>query len=295
MPNTHSGYQPLLEGAAGLGLLLGTLGLPWPALLPFVGDLAEPLNRYLELSLDGPGGTLGVMTKGQGQDFTFQVARILERLGPAEEAVRDLLVTARYFEHRGVHVKLDVDAAGPREVTWYVRRRPGLDVVQAWLAGRGVSEAARAQLGQVAAALDKRSALFLACSLDRAGVLSRKVYFTQPPDPASPARIDAALAALGLGGPLPPHWTAEVAARDAFLGVRLGPEGLMRTATLYLHRVPTALAGAFMAEAGLTGEPVERMGLLASVSPKADLDYLGLHLTAAGLTGTKGYVFMQQG
>ena len=266
----------LFQGSARLGLLLGALEIPWEQVAPFVAAFPGELSRYQELSLDDQDAGLGLMTRGEGADFTHRVAHFMEARGVAEEPLRRLLVTARYFEHKGLFFKVEAGAAGIEELSWYVRRRPSLPVARAWLAQAGVGHEALDLFERVALALDKRTVHFLAASERPGGGSTFKAYFSQPDSSEAFARLEAAARLCGLGerdiAPLNAHFP-ELAARTAFFSLSFAEGAALPGAKIDIHDLDPAVVARIAVPAA-----AERFALLLQTMGRERADYAGFRL-----------------
>ena len=287
-------FGVLFRGSARLGALVAGLGIPWIHTRAFITAFADELNRYQELSVDGDGQAIGVMTRGCTRDFGLRVARFLDVAGCGEREVRRFLVRARYFEYRDILFKVEIDETGMREFSYYVHTRPRLPVARAWLADCGVDDAAWSRVAACAAALDKRTTHFLACSIDSGQPSLQKVYFSQPIDDGVWTRIDAAARAWDgreqCFEVLAEH--RELLARESlFVSVSFrGPEPVAGL-KLDARCVPPELVASM-----LPGRPstLERFELLRHLFGKERYDYVGLRPEQSTRLAARAYCYDDQ-
>jgi hypothetical protein len=291
-------FESLFRGSARLGVLLGAMDLPWEKVTPFVESFPDEMGRYQELSVDDTSSDLGLMTRGEGKDFTHRVARYMERNGIDEERIRRLLVTARYFEHQNLFFKIEVGADGPHEFSWYFRKRPALDVACAWLAEAGVDEDSLDRVRGIARALGKDTVHFLACAERPTGESLFKLYFSQPEEEASFARLARAAELLGIeaGGwaTLAAH-EGDLAGRTTFAS--LGFEGgrLLDGVKIDVARPSMDTVARVLTGAGRDGRARARMDLLLQTLQREDPDYAGFRLLPRRPTTTRIYAYSPPG
>ncbi len=282
-------YEALFQGAARLGLLLGARGLDWTRSAPYVQAFSEELSAYQELSLTPGGGDLGLMTRGGGKDFTHRVTRYLELRGVGEPRLRRLLVTADYFEHRNLFFKLELHPGGSEQLSWYLRRRPPLEVARGWLAAAGVGEEALARLDAAAAALGKDTAHFLGAAEDPGGAPTEKVYLSQP----AGASWDGLLAAGDAAGLPRECWDPLLMFRPAleglgcFLSLEFQGGRLLPGLKLDIAGAPANIGDA------LAGAGAEEGALLRELFDRPDYDYLGVRLRPGSPPVVKAYAYRQ--
>ncbi len=292
------GFESLFRGSARLGVLLGGLGLPWEKVTPFVGAFPDEMGRYQELSVDDRSTDLGLMTRGGGKDFTFRVARYMETHGIDEPRLRRLLVTARYFEHRNLFLKVEVGPGGPSEFSWYFRRRPSLAVARAWLAEAGVGDEALDTVEEVARTLDKETVHFVAAAEHVDGSSLQKLYFSQPTDDGALDRLEAAARLCGVddGTWAPLGSRAEVlTGKTTFLSVGFAGGQLLPGTKIDVHDLPPDVVGSVMAEAGRDAAAFERMDLLLKMIDKPTVDYAGFKLRPGRPVATRVYAYRSSG
>lgn len=289
-------YRPLIDGAARIGVILGSTGLPWEAVTPFVTRFSGDLADYLELSLDDAAPRLGVMTQGSGQHFVHRVARFMEEQGVAEARLRRFLATARHFGHRATLFKVSVGPEGVEELGWYLRVRPELGVGLAWLREAGVADVDLALCTQISGALKKRSLHFLAASerVKGTGPRSRdKVYWSQGESGTSWPRLAEAARLAGVDpvtwGRLDEHMV-DIAGKQSFLSVGFAGGERLRGAKLDLAEVRGEVMLRIAAAEAPGERALERLRLLAGLSRSGVLDFVGLRLRPGLPISTRGYL-----
>ncbi|OUC11750.1 MAG: hypothetical protein B0A82_26540 [Alkalinema sp. CACIAM 70d] len=289
-----SSYSNLFHGVARLGLLLGTLDLSWPCVIPYVAKFSEELNAYQELSLDGTGTTLGLMTHGTGKDFAFRVARYMETHSIDEDRLRRFLVRARFFEHCSLFFKVEITSEGPIEFSYYFRQRASLEVARAWLIDTGVDVESLALLDTCAQVLQKKTVHFLAAAECTNGDSVQKVYFSQPEDGKAWERAYQAGQYVGLTEdswhPLKPH-KAVLIHHPLFFSLAFANGQLLPGAKLDVQGVDPNTVEALMKETGQSQEACDRTRLLLELFEKGKFDYLGLRLRPNAALTTKVYAY----
>jgi hypothetical protein len=285
-------FHQLFQGAARLGLMCGTLGIPWDQAAAFVAKFPGELDAYLELSVDDSSSELGLMTRGQGQDFTHRVANFMEQRGVGEERLRRLLVTAKHFEHRNLFVKLELNEQGPREISWYFRRRPSLGDAKAWLLQGGAGARDLKLVDQLGQDLGKSTVHFIAQSepLNGKGFPVSKVYFSQPDNAASWARLRTGAERCGVDwdATLEPHH-AGLAARTSFLSVAFGPGLRIPGCKIDVHKLDFGALKKLLVANGRLDSSIPRIRTLLELGGKERMDYVGLRLDGAKPVGVKVY------
>jgi len=289
-------FGNLFDGSARLGLLLGATEMPWTATVPFLKAFPEELNRYLELSVATDTGEVGLMTRGEGKDFSHRFARVLESNGITEEELRRFLVRAQHFDHLNMFVKVEIGPNGISEFSYYFRRRPDLPVAHAWLNDSGVPPNERAILEPLCDALEVRSVQFLATSLSRKGGRLDKAYLCPAVDEATWNRIQSALSLAGASeahretlNEQPQEW----AGRTLF--VTLGWEGGKRRpgAKLYIHGANHTAVEAVMQSHGADAHQIARAQLMCELHERTVHDYAGFDLRPDHSMRTKVYAYHQ--
>lgn len=285
-------FEQLFRGSARLGLMCGALGVPYEHGAAFVAKFPAELDDYMELSVDDSSNALGLMTRGQGQDFTHRVVHFMESRGVPEERLRRLLVTARHFEHRNLFVKLELDQDGPAEISWYFRRRPSLNDAKAWLLQGGAGARDLRLVDQVGQALGKSTVHFLAQSepLNGKGFPASKLYFSQPSADASWPRLRAAAELCGADweATLEPHHSW-LAGRTAFLSFAFGPGLRVPGCKVDVHELEVMALRKLLEANGRWEASRERMRTLLELGGKEHLDYVGLRLSPGKPVGVKLY------
>lgn len=290
-------YSNLFNGSARLGVMLAALNLPWPKTVPYLRAFSEELKGYQELSLDGSGDVLGLMTRGSGQDFAHRVARYMESQGINEERLQSFLTLARYFDYKGLFFKIELDSSGPVEFSYYFRRGASLKEGMAWLKSGGVDDGSLSIVERVAAKLQKESLHFMAASEHINGERLRKIYFSQPEDGQSAGRLYEAGRLVGLTqnswAPLLPY-KALFNRQTTFFSLKFKEGRLCPGAKVDIRGVSPPTVKALMQEAGQGDQAYELAQLLLSTFQKKQYDYLGLRLTPEGTFTTRVYTYKQK-
>ncbi|GAB4558739.1 MAG: hypothetical protein Tsb0020_03970 [Haliangiales bacterium] len=290
-----SGYQDLFRGSARLGVLAASSKVPFLHATPLVEAFASELNEYQELSVDDNGYAIGLMTRGQGKGFTFRVARYMEELAVDERELRRFLVRARHFEHRNLFFKVEIGSEGPREISYYFRRRPQLDVVRAWLADSGVDEHGWSRLAECARVLGKRTAHFLAASI-RPGQsptqpLIDKVYFSQPVDDIAWQRMRNAATCWGVESedwsPLAAHQSS-LSPHIVFVSMAFCAGLPVPGVKLDFHQVSPDTVKSLTGNRTAT---IERFERLRTLFEKQHYDYIGVRIGHGSPIATRAYCY----
>lgn len=277
----HPSFGGLFRGAARIGAFVAPLGLQWERLAPYLRTFPVELDRYLELSYDPATNSMGLMTRGDGREYAFRLARFMEEHGIGQERLKRFLVRSRFLEHTNLFFKMEFGEQGPTELSYYFRRRPGLEVARAWLADTGVSDQDMAPLEAVASVLEKRTVHFLAASERLDGSHAHKIYFSQPAETDSWERVRAAANGMGVGERT---WDVLEDQRDHLDGhtlfVSLGwQDGQVQPGCkVDVHGVPGRVLDTWTARAGLRSEARDRAKLLVDLHQRGEADYVGLSL-----------------
>ena len=268
----------LFGGSARLGLLLAALELPWVRVAPFVAAFPGELAAYQELSVSSGRADLGLMTRGNGIEFTHRVTHFMEAHGIDEPGLRRLLVTARFFEHTNLFFKVEVGATGIEEMSWYVRRRPDTAVARAWLQSGGVDTAGLDLFDALASTLEKRTVHFLATSERPGGEPVLKVYFSQPDSAEAWRRIEAALLLAGVEGadwaPIAER-SIDLAGHTAFVSIAFCGGRALRGAKVDIRDLDPRVVKEIAGEPPENAEAAGRIDLLLQVMGRDRVDYAG--------------------
>jgi hypothetical protein len=287
-------YNPLFQGAARLGLLLGAIDLPWNRVTPYVEAFASELNAYQELSLDSTATTVGLMTRGSGKDFAFRIARYLENHGIDESRLRCFLVRAKFLEYQNLFFKVEINSAGVFEFSYYFRQRVSLEVVGAWLRDTGVDTEGLAYVYACAKELQKQTVHFLATAERPQGESLEKVYFSQPQDREAWDRVKNASYLTGLSEngwqPLVPFQTI-LRHQPLFLSLAFSGGQFCPGIKLDIQGVTPDIVETLMQQAECSPEVCKRTQLLLNLFEKQQFDYLGVHLNPNNSFDTKVYVY----
>ena len=271
----------LFQGAARLGVLCGALDVPWQEMATFVAAFPGELDDEQELSVDGK--RMGLMTRGSGQDFTHRVAHFMAERGVPEQRLRRFLATARYFEHQNLFFKVEADATGITECSWYLRRRPDLGTAKAWLLNDGVSGRDLRTVDQVADILGKKTVHFLGGVEPRSGMPGSKVYFSQPDTAESWRRLRSAAKLLGVGWDqvLEPHMDV-LMGHTAFLSIGFAAALRVPGCKLDVHDVDLRACRGLLQSMGRWREDRDRYRVLLELAEGDQrdprIDYLGITL-----------------
>lgn len=287
-------YSNLFNGSARLGILLGTLNLPWAKVTPYVSAFSEELNGNQELSIDGSGEAIGLMTRGSGKDFVHRVARYMEQNGIGEVALRRFLVRGRFFDYKNLFFKIEIDSTGPIEFSYYFRRGASLEVAAAWLKDTGVDDDGFALVKGCAEKLEKESLHFLAAAERVNGESYQKLYFSQPEDGRGVERIYEAGQLVGLTdsswGELKPYIPG-FKDKTLFFSLTFHNGLLCPGAKLDIKGVNPQTVMELMKMSGQRQEACDRSNLLLTTFNKKEFDYLGLRLSPKGEFSTRVYVY----
>ncbi|MCP4810175.1 MAG: hypothetical protein GY913_24390 [Proteobacteria bacterium] len=281
MTSKDGDFERLFRGSARLGLLCGALGVPWEELSHFVAAFPGELNDYQELSVDGD--AMGLMTRGGGPEFAHRVAHFMELRGVPEERLRRFLATARFFEHKNLFFKVEADASGITECSWYLRRRPDVGAAKAWLLNDGVGGKDLRIVDQVADALGKKTVHFLGGSEPKTGQPGSKVYFSQPDTTESWSRLRAAAGLLGVDwdATVEPHMPLLVD-HTAFLSVGFVAGLRVPGCKLDVHDVDLRACRSLLEAMGRWDADKDRYRTLLELAESGErdprVDYLGITL-----------------
>jgi hypothetical protein len=175
------------------------------------------LEEYAELISAPAVGLAGFMTKGEGAGFGERARAILIAGGVDSAAVHEASALAAWCDYRRAYFKVewhprhDLDGYD-MVMASYFRRRPPLEAVQRYLRDQGMPFEATQQLGELAAALDKRTPHFVAVALRPGFDVHYKIYFTQyvtaETEPQVSARVRRALQLSSVSSACLARWEA---------------------------------------------------------------------------------------
>lgn len=276
--------EPLLRGAARLGVLLGALELPWERVAPLVAAFPAELRDDLELGVSSHGPPLWLRTRGDGKAYTFRVARFLEERGVPEGALRRLLVTAEHAHHRHLLLEVGADTSGLSTFGWTARRPFTLEEGRSWLAAAEADADALARVTLVSQALERAQIHALGERTGPAGTVQR-VTWAQEAEGAAWPRLEQAAHRSGLS---PATWAALEARMPLLAGAG---------SRFTLERAGAALAvevdldsvdGATVAQA-LVGPAAESLRLLLELAQRPHLDRATFRLVEGQAMAVTGW------
>ncbi|MFM7204687.1 MAG: hypothetical protein ACKO6N_28270 [Myxococcota bacterium] len=153
--------------------------LVWPQLQRDLAPFGLELERHHELIVDADAQSVGILTRGEGLDFSRRVRAQLERLEPDPLVLAHFDAQCDWMAHTRMFVKLEWQAqhSWPR-VSWYHRRRPSVASVLSFFASR-LAPAALESISRLAQLLEKDSIHFVAGHQRPGQPLRYKVYFSQ--------------------------------------------------------------------------------------------------------------------
>lgn len=172
-------------------------------------------DAYCEAIASPGGGAAGFMIRGEGPDFTARAAALMAdwRL-PAVALAYHRHLAAR-MDHRRAFLKLEwhrrPDGGHDRMVAFYYRRRPDVAEVLRWLGDHGVGAESRQALADMASALQKDTAHFVAAAAygDQPALHHRlylSQYVTPGRLPAVTKRVQAVMAQLQISPAAAAGW-----------------------------------------------------------------------------------------
>jgi hypothetical protein len=160
-------------------------GLPIREEAALVANVIAPeMNRYGEL-IQGPGGApIGLMVRGDGEDFTARAERLMRAWAMPDGAIAAYRALAEWLEHLNGFLKLEWHPARAghdceRLIAYYFRRRPPVEEVVAHLRGHGVDRDILKRVVAFAGLLEKGSVHFVAGAMRPDRELRHKLYFSQ--------------------------------------------------------------------------------------------------------------------
>lgn len=277
-----------------LSLLLNTLSLSQHHLIPFVSIFFEELNNYLELSLDGAGKTLGLMTYGRKKDFAFRVASYMQTCDIDNGCLQLFLNRVQFFDYCKFFFKVEINLEGPKECSYYFRRRASLTVAKDWLVDVGVNVEGIQFLEACARALQKETIHFLGAADCIGGENLQKAYFSQPEDGGAWERIHKASQFVGLPEnkwKLLERYRRLLNNKTLFFSISFAKQKLCPGIKLDIEGVEANTVETIMNEAGYCQQACEHTQLLLELFNKKKFDYLGLRLLPNQPLITKVYVY----
>jgi len=277
------------EGAR-LGALLAALGISWKQVAPIAAAFPGEAEGYAEFSVSDHDASLGIMVRGEEQDFTDRVVRFMAERGVSEERLQRFRTTAEHFEHKNLFVKAEADTRGITELSWYFRRRPRVEVAIEWLRAEGIQDADFVM--RVAGLLGKPTVHFVAVSESlgpEAGSSLAKLYFSQPNTPQAWQRLGAVAGLCAVSA----EWASFQANAEGLQGLfsflSIGWENGRRVPgfKLDVHELTGATLGRILR--GASSEVIQRIHLLLALHDKELVDYAGFRLRPGQGLRTKVY------
>lgn len=288
--------QILFQGSARLGLMLGVCQLPWALLSDYISVFLPELTHYQEISLDATGTSLGLMTRGSGKDFAFRVTHYLETHGIAEVDLKRFLRRSQDFEYANLFFKVELDQTGPVEFSYYIRRRPALEIAQTWLAAVGIDDDDWQRLTHYAQCLQKHTVHFLGEALTLQGSSVQKIYFSQPEEPTAWERIQQA--AQLAGTPLSQwqylqSYAETLKYQPLFFSIAFANGHQRPGCKLDVRGVSPKLIDALLKHEQHSQAAIDRGHTLLQLHNKSLFDYVGFHLEPEKAIAPKVYMFAE--
>ena len=290
-------FNKLFEGSARLGGILGIMNIPWPTVVPFIQAFSLHMNKYLEFSIGEKGDNLGIMTKGSGKEFAFKLAKLMETHGIDKERLKRFLVAAKYFDYRNIFFKIEIDKSGISEFSYYFRRRPSIEIAQAWLKSSNVRNEDLILVKEIATVLHKKTVHFLASSETPDGQSIQKIYFTQPIVSNS---FNVIQQASFLAGNTSIDWIKLeeykklLVQNQLFVSLSFKKGKLIPGVKLDIQNVDQQTLWNMLTQKKGKNEIKKQFQLLLTLLEKKNVDYLGLHIRPVKPIKCKIYLHMSE-
>ena len=156
---------------------LAQLGVQWGSVEPFFETFAPHRVQPVSVSVDSLIGSIGLMVRGAGQPYIYQVARFMEEVGMPEPSIQRFLARAKYFDGQNASFSIHVDHRGIRECSTKFSSPIGIDVAHAFLADSGVGAHGVGLMAAVAELLNQESVHAVATCAAASGHLTERVWF----------------------------------------------------------------------------------------------------------------------
>lgn len=259
-------------------------------------------DRYGELIVAGDAQAVGLLVRGEGEDFTRRVSELMESWGMTEEARHYHRHLAEAFEHKRIFLKLEwcqVEQQVERQMAVYYRRRPSVHEALRILSrftGTSVPVEVLRELGML---LGKDTVHFVAFTARPDRPIWHKFYFSQYLTPVSGAssevRLQRAVARFARESTQTERWAAyhdRLAPRyriqTAFVSLAVtedGPDGSLKID--YPEVSPVVAAG--LLDGPEAERAYDRLQRLCDAAGQRALSYLGVRIGVGKRLVLKGY------
>jgi hypothetical protein len=277
-----------------------------PAAAPEIDDIVRYIfpefESYGELiaAVDSP--VVGLLVRGEGQDFTQRVSELMESWQMTEEAKRFHLTLAEAFAHKRIFLKLEWCALNDkieRQIAVYYRRRPYVHDALKILAGFAGGCLPLDEFRELGALLGKDTVHFVAFTARPNRPLWYKFYFSQYLTPKSfqavEARLRRAVERFTTALTAVPRWLAyhdrlapRYRTQTIFTSLALCEDGSDGSLKIDYPDVAPMLAAGLL-DGAAAAQTEEYLRWLCDAAGRETLSYLGVRIGAADHLILKGY------
>ncbi|HEX6768189.1 MAG TPA: hypothetical protein VF208_02465 [Candidatus Binatia bacterium] len=292
------------EGCIGVvrGLVAGAIPVAAAEIDSVANFILPEFDHYGELiaAIDEP--VVGLLVRGEGEDFTGRVSALMDLWQMTDEAKRYHIYLAEAFEHKRAFLKLEWrEVAGKleRQIAVYYRRRPYVhDALKslANFAGKSLSLDGFRELGGL---LGKDTVHFVAFTARPDRPLWYKCYFSQYLTPdrfhGVEMRLQRAVEWFAGAGPAVSRWATyhdRLAPRyrteTIFVSLALSEDGSDGSLKIDYPDVSPLTASALL-DGSAAAHAAERLRWLCDAAERPTLSYLGVRIGGADHLVLKGY------
>jgi len=302
----HDGSFNRLTDFGRLGILTDVVTALAPAAVSEIDDVARCIfpefDSYGELIAATDSPVVGLLVRGEGQNFTQRVSELMKSWHMTEEAKRFQLTLAEAFDHKRAFLKLEWCVLGDRldrQIAVYYRRRPYVHDALKILAGFAGRCLPLGEFRELGALLGKDTVHFVAFTARPDRPLWYKFYFsqylTQDSFQAVEARLRRAVERFAAAPTALPRWLAyhdrlapRYRAETVFVSLALCEDGSDGSLKIdYPDVAPMVAAG--LLDGAAAAQTQERLRWLCDAAGRETLSYLGVRIGAADHLILKGY------
>ena len=302
----YDGSSNRLTDSGRLRILTDVVTALAPAAVSEIDDVARcvfpEFDSYGELiaAVDSP--VVGLLVRGEGEEFTRRVSTLMDSWHMTDEAKQFHLTLAEAFDHKRAFLKLEwcvLNDKMERQIAVYYRRRPCVHDALKILAGFAGSCLQLGEFRELGALLGKDTVHFVAFTARPNRPLWYKFYFSQYLTPKSfqgvEARLRRAVERFAAAPTALPRWLAyhdrlapRYRAQTVFTSLALCEDGSDGSLKIdYPDVAPMVTAGLLDGTAAVQTQ--ERLRWLCDAAGRETLSYLGVRIGAADHLVLKGY------
>ena len=188
---TSRKYEELFRGSARMGLMLGSHGIEWTRVVPYLERFSEELCHFQELGVTSHDGRASIRTTGADRESAYRFTNLMESHGVGEDRLRRFLVRVSAFEHRRMLLGMQLFEDGSMGFDYVLRQIHDLELSFAMLLDAGYGDLALMVTRRCSEILGREQVHAYGCGEHSEGFSSQTVYFTLPDDGSSWIRVQA--------------------------------------------------------------------------------------------------------